>query len=130
MICDNERMIPFLQKKIGGLRNAIKGVTVVWHEHNFRFEVVWAVLTLLFAWLLDFSVMEFSIVILMIGLVLAAETVNTALEELCDKFQPTHDPHIERIKDLGAAAVLVSSAAALAVGLILFIPRLIIFFSA
>ena len=58
----------------------------------------------------------------MIGFVLTAETFNTALEELCDKFQPTHDPHIGKIKDLAAAAVLVSSITALIVGLIIYVP--------
>ena len=58
----------------------------------------------------------------MIGFVLTAETFNTALEELCDKFQPEHDPHIAKIKDLAAAAVLVSSITALIVGLIIYVP--------
>ena len=46
------------------------------------------------------------------------------LEELCDKFQPEHDPHIGKIKDLSAAAVLISSITALAIGLIIFLPYL------
>lgn len=121
-------MLSFFQKKIGGLKNAVKGIELVWQEHNFRFEITWAALTLLLAWFLDFSRTEFTIIIFMIGLVLSSETFNTALEELCDKFQPTHDPHIGRIKDLGAAAVLLSSLAAVAVGLMLFIPHLIALF--
>ncbi|HEY4513921.1 MAG TPA: diacylglycerol kinase [Candidatus Paceibacterota bacterium] len=121
-------MLSFFQKKIGGFRNAIKGVAIAWQEHNFRFQVAWGIATLFLAWLFDFSAIEFTIVVLMSGLVLAAETVNTALEELCDKFQPTHDPHIARIKDLGAAAVFIASLAAIVVGLALFIPHLILFF--
>jgi diacylglycerol kinase len=64
-------------------------------------------------------------VVFAVSCVLVAETFNTALEELCDKFQPTHDPHIAKIKDLSAAAVLLASVGALSIGLIIFIPHLI-----
>lgn len=115
----------FWQKKIESLGYAIKGLYVAWQEeHNFRFEILWAVLAISLAFILRLSQIEFIIIIFMIGFVLATEVLNTALEELCDKFQPTHDPHIAKIKDLAAAAVLISSLAALIVGLIIFIPRI------
>mgnify|MGYP001619999034 CR=1 FL=1 len=52
------------------------------------------------------------------------EICFVALEELCDKFQPTHDPHIGKIKDLAAAAVLIASFGAGVIGIILFVPHL------
>lgn len=115
----------FWQKKIESFRYALRGLGVAWEEeHNFRFEILWAVLAIFLAFILRLSQIEFLIIIFMIGFVLATEALNTALEELCDKFQPTHDPHIAKIKDLAAAAVLISSLAALIVGLIIFIPRI------
>ena len=82
-------------------------------------------LTLLGAYFLDVTYVEFLIIIMMIGLVIVAELLNTALEELCDKFQPTHDPHVAKIKDLAAAAVFASAITAVIVGLTIFIPRII-----
>ena len=110
---------------IQGLQCALAGLALAWREEaNFRIEVVLAAAALSLGAFLHISILEFAVVALVIASVLTAEAFNTALEELCDKFQPTHDPHIEKIKDLAAAAVLLSSAGALVVGLIIFIPHL------
>lgn len=108
-----------------GFRYALTGLRLVWtEEQNFKIEFVCGALVLLFGWMLRLSPVEFMLVIISITGVLTAEVFNTALEELCDKFQPTHDPHIAKIKDLAAAAVLLTSLGALVIGLIIFIPRL------
>ena len=107
-----------------GFRYAFRGLCLAWMRGiNFRIEILSALLVLTFAWLLRFSPAEYTVLILAITLVLAAETFNTALEEFCDKFQPTHDPHIEKIKDLSAAAVLITALGALCVGIVITIPH-------
>lgn len=116
----------FFKKKIESFGYALKGLQIAWkEEQNFRFEIACAIITILLSIFLHLSKIEFVIIIFMIGFVLATETLNTALEELCDKFQPTHDPHVAKIKDLAAAAVLISAISAVAVGLAIFIPHLI-----
>ncbi|OWW20131.1 diacylglycerol kinase [Noviherbaspirillum denitrificans] len=55
--------------------------------------------------------------ILVIGLVLVAELVNSALETLSDLLHPAHHPEIRAVKDIAAGAVLVASVIALAVAL-------------
>lgn len=116
----------YWKKKIESVRYAIKGLSIAWREEsNFRFEIYCAVLVLLLAYFLDLPQSEFLVVIFMLGFILTAEAFNTALEELCDKFQPTHDPHIAKIKDLSAAAVLISAVTAIMVGAIIFIPRIL-----
>ena len=123
----NTRM---LGKKLRSLGYALSGIKIAWREEfNFRLQVVCAVIVLVLGWYVGISQIEFLMVIFLIGLILTAEAFNTALEELCDKFQPTHDPHIAKIKDLAAAAVLISSSTALLIGLFIFIPHLIAFFS-
>ena len=108
-----------------GFRYALTGLALVWTKGiNFKIQTLCALLALAAGWLLRLSPMEFALLILVISLVLATETFNTALEELCDKFQPTHDPHIARIKDLSAAAVLLASIGAGIIGIIIFIPHL------
>src|SRR3989338_8728359 len=104
---------------------ALTGIKIAWREElNFKIELACGLLALLAGLLLHISLTEFAIIALTIGFVLAIEGLNTALEELCDKFQPTHDLHIAKIKDLAAAAVLISSITAFTVGLIIFIPHL------
>jgi len=45
-------------------------------------------------------------------LLLAIELLNTAIEKLCDRVNPAHDPDIGRIKDMSSAAVGVALAIA------------------
>ena len=119
-----------LKEKIERFKYPINGFVIAWQEEpSFRFHGVSAVLTLLGAYLLDVTYVEFLIIIVMIGVVIVAELLNTALEELCDKFQPTHDPHVAKIKDLAAAAVFASAITAVLVGLAIFIPRIINIFA-
>jgi diacylglycerol kinase (ATP) len=44
-------------------------------------------------------------------LVLAAELMNTALEEMVDWLSPDHDPRAKRAKDCGSAAVALTAIA-------------------
>ncbi len=104
---------------------ALAGLSLAWTEGmNFKIQVVCATLVIALGLFLHIPALEFCIILLAISSVLAAEAFNTALEELCDKFQPTHDPHIAKIKDLAAAAVLLTSVGAFVVGLIIFLPYL------
>ncbi|MFZ1074747.1 MAG: diacylglycerol kinase family protein [Minisyncoccia bacterium] len=106
-------------------RYAWKGLTIAWREgNNFRIEIACALLAIALGLFVGLSSFEFALVLLTIGVVLAAEIFNTALEELCDKFQPTHDPHIAKIKDLSAAAVLVTALCAALLACFIFIPYL------
>lgn len=117
------------EKKRFGLRYSFRGLIVAWQEEkNFRIQIVLGFLTLGLGWFLEISTVEWLFVVGVIGLVLAAEVFNTALEELCDKFKTDPDPHIAKIKDLAAAAVLVTSSTAFVVGVIIFGPHLLGFF--
>ncbi len=68
---------------------------------------------------------EWMAIVLCIGLVFAAEALNSAIEELADALHPDEHPGIGRAKDLAAAGVLLAAFAAAAVGLLIFLPRLL-----
>jgi undecaprenol kinase len=57
--------------------------------------------------------------------VLAAELLNTAIEELADHLNPDEHPRIRLVKDCAAGAVLVAVLGALAVGLALAVDVLL-----
>lgn len=119
-------MYMYVQKKLTGLKFAFTGLRIAWQEElNFRFKAVFASLTLFFSFYLHLPKTELLIIILLAGLVLSSEILNTAIEKLCDKFQPAHDPYIEKVKDLGAAAVFISTLSALIAGAIIFIPYIV-----
>lgn len=116
-------------KRFYNFKYAFKGLEIAWREEfNFKVHLVLAITAPLLGWYLGISQTEFLVVILVIGLVMTAEILNTALEELCDKFQPEHDPHIGKIKDLAAAAVLISSITALIVGFVIYTPYVLAIF--
>jgi diacylglycerol kinase (ATP) len=97
-----------------GLRTALK-LEQPLRIHLFAFCVV----TLL-GFVLRLNASEWAAIILCSTLVLAAELFNTAIERLCDFIHMENHPGIKYIKDVGAAAVLISSIGALIVGLFVF----------
>ena len=73
---------------------------------------------------LGISALEWAVLALCYGLVLSLELVNTAGEGLIDQVCPDHDPQFGRIKDILAAAVLIAALATAAVGLLIFVPKI------
>ena len=115
-------MFKLLAQKI---RYPVLGLKLLWREEiSFRLQIACALVVSALGLYLRISPFEFALIIFAISCVLMAEAFNTALEEFCDKFQPEHDPHIAKIKDLSAAAVMLISLGALFIGLIIFIPHL------
>lgn len=108
------------------VRYALQGLRVAWKdEASFRVQLFVALAVLMLGWYLGITRTEFLFVLFMIGFVLTAELFNTALEELCNKFKAEHDPHIAKIKDLAASAVLISSILALIVGIVIYVPYIL-----
>ena len=75
--------------------------------------------------ILRISRLEWIAVVLVSALVFCLEIVNTSIEALSDAVCPEWKPQIGKVKDLAAAAVLVAAIVAVAVGLLVFIPRII-----
>ena len=115
-----------VHKRILAFGYALKGLKVAWQEEaHFKFHVFAGTVALVASWAFHITTTEFLFVLTMIGIVMSAEIFNAALEEICDKYTPTHDPHIAKIKDLAAAAVFIASCVALIVGGIIFVPHIL-----
>jgi diacylglycerol kinase len=67
---------------------------------------------------------DWAVIAVTVGLVLAAEAFNTALEALVDLISPEQHPLARTAKDVSAAAVTLAAAAAAVVGLLLLGPPL------
>ncbi len=105
------------------LRYAVRGWKVAWKEEkHFPVHVVTSIVVIMAAFYLNVAALELALLLLACGLVIVTELLNTACEELCDKFTKEHDPHIAKIKDLAAAAVLSASVFALFAGFLIFLP--------
>lgn len=107
-------------------RYAFQGIrTLFLTEHNARIHALATVLVIIAGFLFKISPEEWMVVIICIGTVLMAESFNSAIEALADKISPDKDPLIGKAKDLAAGAVLLFVIAAVAAGLIIFIPKII-----
>ena len=105
-------------ERAGFLRSFSFAGQGVWHvvrtERNMRVHLVAAA-----------GAVAAGIVLLMaIGLVLTAEAMNTVIEALTDLCTTEYHPLAKIAKDAAAGAVLISSMAALGVGIAVFLPRL------
>lgn len=117
------------KKQLRSFGYAWKGIRCcVGKEQNLSFHLIVTVLTIIAGFLLDITRTDWMIVILCIGVVIAAELFNTAIEKLVDLVSPERHPIAGQVKDIAAGAVLVCAATAAIIGLILFIPYLTRFF--
>ncbi len=107
-----------LQKNRGfRLGFALAGVaTVTRREKSFRTQLGLAVAALAALGLLRPGFVWAALVLLSIGLVLALEAANAAIEYLADALHPGLAEGIGRAKDAAAGAVLLASLSAAAVG--------------
>jgi len=105
--------------------NAFRGLWLfITSEPNNRIHLSLALLALAGGWIFHIETSEWLALILSIGLVLSAEAFNASLEKLSDLVHKEHHPGIRAIKDISAAAVLIAALVALAVALVIFVPRL------
>jgi diacylglycerol kinase len=113
-------------KSLGAtFRYALQGfVHTVKTQRNMKFHLVAATLAVLAAVLLRLNRIEWSLIAICIGLVLAAELLNTALEAMVDIAAPEFHPKAKIAKDAAAAAVLVCAVLSVVVGLLVFATAL------
>ena len=103
---------------IGGLLWAIRD------QNSFHVHGIVSVLVIVMAVLLQLQLWQWTTLVLAIGFVFTTELVNTAIEQLVAVLHPDHDQRIGRVLDVAAAAVLLATLTAVAVGVLVFGPEL------
>ena len=108
-------------------KNARKGFRLVLKsEMNIRIHIVIALLVLISAYLLEFSAIEYCIVIFAIALVMITEMVNTAIEFTLDAvYHNRYSKMVGMAKDISAGAVMFASFISVIIGVIIFGKHLI-----
>lgn len=113
-------------KRLQSFKFALNGLKILFsEEHNARVQLFAAFLAIVLGFCLDISDLEWLAIIIMIGFVIVLETVNSAFERVANFICPQQNQNIKEIKDLSAAGVLLAAITALAVGAIIFIPKII-----
>lgn len=120
------------KKKLGIISSfgfALKGCRTLLHsERNVRIHVLALFVVTLMGMFFHISTLEWAIVVLCSGAVLAAEAINTAIEEMVDLLHPARSEKAGRIKDIAAAGVLILAIASLTCGLFIFLPKILLEF--
>lgn len=114
---------------IESVGHALDGIEyTVSHERNFRIEIVFAILVTIASFILKVSLLEWCLLILIIGMVLALEMVNTAMERCVDLVTKDYKELAKNAKDIAAGAVFIMSLFAIVLGVLIFLPKIILFF--
>ena len=108
-----------------GFVYAWRGIAAGAAGRNFRVMLAAAAVVIVLGFSLEISGVEWALVTLAMGLVLALELLNTAGEELVDILSPGHDSRYGLVKDILAGAVLIAALVAAVVGALVFLPKLL-----
>lgn len=107
-------------------KNARKGMRIVLKsERNIRIHFIAAVFVLVLGFVLEFSALKISVLLLAIGLVVAAEMLNSAIEFSLDAiFHNRYSKMVGMAKDISAGAVMFVTIIAVIIGGLIFIPEI------
>jgi diacylglycerol kinase (ATP) len=106
---------------VHSLNNAAEGfIHVLRHERNMRVHFLFASLILLFAVFVGVQRVDWLILCVATSLVLMAEMINTAIEQMLNLLHPKYHPAVGLVKDISAGMVLVSAVNALIMGFFIF----------
>ena len=95
-------------------------------QRNVRIDLVFAVIAIALGFILKISVTQWAVVCLCIGSVIGMECMNTAIESVVDLVSPEYHILAKRAKDCAAGAVYLDAIASAAVGIIIFVPRILL----
>lgn len=90
------------------------------NECNFRFHIVFAILTIILGIIANITDAEFVTIFVCIAIVLGFELINTSVERLCDEVTKEKRDNIRKSKDCAAGAVLICAVLSAVIGIKIF----------
>lgn len=116
---------PYLVHQVKSFGWAFEGIIFSFNKGtHHKIHTLAAIIVAVLGFTLNVSSTEWLILILISSSVMAAETMNTAIEETCDVLHPEHHPGARLAKHCAAGAVLILSIAAVLIGAIIFLPKI------
>lgn len=116
----------FFLNRIKAVKYAAKGFWIlITSEKSIIAQVIIGILITIVGFIMNISATEWMFQIFSIGLVLVAESLNTAIEKMADFIHPNYHKQIGRIKDISAGAAFFAAIFAVIIGLIIYLPKFI-----
>ena len=101
--------------------HSIKGIFwMLKSERNFQLEVFALIINLFLIVYFKLNSTDAALSLLVCFLVLIAETINTAIEKICDFVEPNFNKKIGLIKDISAGAVILATLLSIIVGVLVY----------
>ena len=114
----------FISGRLKSIGFAVKGAyKLITTEHSVMVQSSLAVILIIAGFVFDIERWEWAAQILAFGLVLGIESLNTAVEKIADFIHPEFHDRIGFIKDIAAGAVMFAAMAAIAIGLLIYVPK-------
>lgn len=123
----NENNLKKSTNRLQSFLHAICGLKVVLNEPNAKIHVVIALLVIALGFSFSITRIEWIGIFFSIATVIGSEAINTAIEKLVDIASPEWNETARQAKDAAAASVLIFSLCAVAVGAIIFLPKVKVF---
>ena len=116
-----------MKKLLKSFKYAFDGIyTGIKEEQNMKIHITIMILVIIFGIMLKISKAEWIICISLFGLVISMELINTAIENTVDLVTKEKNEQAKIAKDVAAGAVLVSAIASAIIGLIIFVPKILV----
>lgn len=116
-----------MNKRLKSFGYAFQGIKVVISsEVNMQIHLAISVLVVISGFWFNISSTEWMACLLCMAIVFGLEMMNTALETVVDLVSPEAHPLAGRAKDIAAGAVLLAAIISVIVGLIVFLPKILI----
>jgi len=116
----------FLINRIKSIGFAFKGMLIlVKTEASIKVQLCIALVVTIAGFYFNISKTEWIAQVIMIGLVMSVEGINTAIEAIADFIHPDYHKKIGLIKDVAAGAVFMASITAVIIAGIIYLPKLI-----
>ena len=99
---------------------ALNGIKISLRQRNMKIHVACALLVIALGFYFKITTTDWCILLLCIGVVIALEIINTAIEHVVDLVSPNYNELAGKVKDLAAGAVLVVAIISAIVGCVIF----------
>ncbi len=114
----------FFIGRIKSVKYALRGIfLLIKTEQSIMVQFMIAIIMTVLGFILDISATEWMFQFLAIGLVLVAESANTAVEKLSDFVHSEYHKEIGFIKDIAAGAPAFAAIIAMIIGCIIYLPK-------
>ena len=117
----------FFKGRVRSFKFAFRGAyLLIRTEDSIKVQLAIGILVSILGFVMQLNMMEWMFQCLAIGMVIVAESLNTAIEKLCDFIHPDYHDKIGFIKDISAGAATFAAFFAVIIGLIIYLPKLMI----